>query len=85
MDDGIMAARAVQISLDEQLLRRVDRDPEARRLGRSRLIASALQLYLEAKRRRAVDEAIRHAYRGKADPLLKDIEGLMERQAWPDT
>jgi metal-responsive CopG/Arc/MetJ family transcriptional regulator len=80
----IMAARSVQISLDEELLRRVDRDPEARQGGRSKLIASALRLYLEARRRRDVDEAIRRAYRGESKAMLHEVERLMGRQAWPD-
>ena len=79
-----MASRPVQISLDEELLRRVDRDPEARRGGRSKLIASALRLYLEARRRRDVDDAIRKAYRGHDLVMLREVEHLMGRQAWPD-
>ncbi len=79
-----MAARSVQISLDEELLRRVDRLPEARRRGRSKMIASALRLYLEARRRRDIDEAIRDAYRGESRAMLREVEQLMERQAWPD-
>lgn len=79
-----MASRSVQISIDEKLLERVDRDPDARRNGRSHVIASALQLYLQAKRRRDVDAAIRRAY-GKADrAMLREIEQLIGRQAWPD-
>jgi metal-responsive CopG/Arc/MetJ family transcriptional regulator len=80
----IMAARSVQISLDEELLRRVDRDPEARRGGRSKLIASALRLYLEARRRRDIDEAIHRAYRGRDKAMLDEVQHLMGRQAWPD-
>lgn len=79
-----MAARSVQISLDEELLRRVDRLPEARRGGRSKMIASALRLYLEARRRRDIDEAIRDAYGRESRAMLREVEQLMERQAWPD-
>jgi metal-responsive CopG/Arc/MetJ family transcriptional regulator len=78
-----MAARAVQISLDEPLLRRIDADPQARKIGRSAFIRSAVLVYLEAKRRRSTDEAIRRAYSGKADDLLADVEELMGAQAWP--
>ena len=78
-----MPARAVQISLDESLLRAIDTDPEARREGRSALIRRAVTGYLEAKRRREVDEAIRRAYQGKADELLDDIRDLIGAQAWP--
>ena len=78
-----MAARAVQISLDEPLLRRIDADPQARKIGRSAFIRSAVLVYLEAKKRRRTDEAIRHAYQGKADDLLGDVEDLLGAQTWP--
>jgi metal-responsive CopG/Arc/MetJ family transcriptional regulator len=84
MDTSIMAARSVQISLDEELLQRVDRDPDARRNGRSHLISAALRVYLEAKRRRDVDSAIRRAYSGADKALLREIEPLIRNQAWPD-
>ena len=79
-----MAARAVQISLDEDLLRRIDRDPEAKENGRSAFIRAATELYLRAKERRSVDDAIRSAYRGKADEILAEVEDLLGAQSWPD-
>jgi len=78
-----MAARAVQISLDEPLLRRIDADPQARKIGRSAFIRSAVLVYLEAKKRRSTDEAIRRAYEGKADDLLGDVADLLGAQVWP--
>jgi metal-responsive CopG/Arc/MetJ family transcriptional regulator len=78
-----MAAKAVQISLDTELLKRLDRDPEVRRVGRSAFVRSAIDLYLQAKARRNADDAIRRAYGRHADDMLADIEGLMEAQAWP--
>jgi len=78
-----MAAKAVQISLEESLLRAIDTDPEARRAGRSAFIRRAVTAYLEAKQRREVDEAIRRAYHGKADELLDDIRDVIGAQAWP--
>lgn len=79
-----MPARPVQISLDEELLRRIDRDPEAREKGRSAFIRAATELYLRAKERRSVDDAIRAAYQGKADELLAEVENMLGVQAWPD-
>jgi metal-responsive CopG/Arc/MetJ family transcriptional regulator len=78
-----MAARPVQVSIDEPLLRRIDADPQARKDGRSAFIRSAVLVYLEAKRRRATDQAIVHAYAGKADDLLADVEELIGAQTWP--
>jgi metal-responsive CopG/Arc/MetJ family transcriptional regulator len=77
-------AKPVQISIDRELLRRIDADPETRRAGRSAFIRSAVRLYLQAKERRAIDRAILRAYQGKADELLDDVESLMLAQAWPE-
>jgi metal-responsive CopG/Arc/MetJ family transcriptional regulator len=78
-----MTARPVQISMDVELLRRIDRDPEARRQGRSAFVRSAVLLYLEAKRRKDIDDSIRNAFAGKASALPADVEELMAAQAWP--
>jgi predicted RNA-binding protein YlxR (DUF448 family) len=79
-----MAVKAVQISIDTDLLRRIDRDPEARKRGRSAFVRSAVELYLAAKKRRDVDRAIARAYEGQSDAMLDEIEDLMGRQAWPE-
>lgn len=79
-----MPSHPVQISIDQELLRRIDADPETRRRGRSAVVRSALRLYLAAKRRRSIDAAIRRAYGGRADELLDEVTSLMEAQAWPD-
>lgn len=78
-----MPAKPIQISLDTNLLNRIDRDPEVRERGRSAFIRSALELYLTAKRRRATDQRIARAYGGKADAMLDEIVDLMGSQAWP--
>jgi metal-responsive CopG/Arc/MetJ family transcriptional regulator len=80
-----MAAKPVQISLDTELLRRIDRDGEARRDGRSAFIRSAVLLYLEAKRRKAIDEQIKKAFGGKGRGLSAEVEELMGAQTWPRT
>jgi metal-responsive CopG/Arc/MetJ family transcriptional regulator len=78
-----MAARPVQISLDRDLLRRIDSDLEAQRKGRSAFIRSAVLYYLADKQRREIDARIRRAYSGKADELLGEVEALLGVQAWP--
>jgi metal-responsive CopG/Arc/MetJ family transcriptional regulator len=84
LDTSNMASRPVQISLDQDLLRRIAAEPEARRHGRSAFIRSALRLYLKAKERHDIDRAIRRAYSGKADELLEEAEALFEVQEWPE-
>ena len=79
-----MRARSVQISLDEQLLKEVDRDPEAKRDGRSAFIRRALRLYLDLKRRRSIDQAYERAYAGKADEVFDEFADLLRAQPWPE-
>ena len=80
-----MAAKPVQVSLDGDLLRRIDRDPEAKKLGRSAFIRNAVSTYLQAKERRDIDAAIRKAYAGKAGDLVDEVQELMRAQAWPES
>jgi metal-responsive CopG/Arc/MetJ family transcriptional regulator len=79
-----MTVRPVQISLDSDLLGRIDADPEVQEKGRSAFIRSAVQLYLEAKRRRDIEARLAHAYAGQASSLLEEVEELLSEQAWPN-
>lgn len=78
-----MPAKPVQVSIDVELLRRIDEDPETRQNGRSAFVRSAVSSYLEAKRRRDVDSAIRKAYAHAGDEMAAEMAGLMDAQAWP--
>jgi metal-responsive CopG/Arc/MetJ family transcriptional regulator len=80
-----MAAKPVQVSLDGELLRRIDRDPEAKKLGRSAFIRNAVSAYLQAKERRDIDSAIRKAYQANAEDLVDEVEALLGAQAWPES
>ena len=82
--DANMAAKPVQISIDTNLLRRIDAQPETRKRGRSAFVRSAIETYLRAKERREIDEAIGAAYGTAADALVAEVEDLLEAQAWPD-
>ena len=79
-----MPAKPVQVSIDLELLRRIDADRETRERGRSAFIRSAVSSYLRAKRRREVDAAIGAAYGGAADSMLAEVSDLLDAQAWPD-
>jgi metal-responsive CopG/Arc/MetJ family transcriptional regulator len=81
--DANMPAKPVQISLDEDLLHRIDADDETAARGRSAFIRSAVDLYLAAKRRRLIDAQITKAYRGRADELAAETADLLDAQAWP--
>lgn len=80
-----MTAKPVQISLDVELLRRMDSDPEARQNGRSAFVRSAVVLYLEAKRRQEVDASIRRAFAARDPELSAAVDELMTVQKWPAT
>jgi metal-responsive CopG/Arc/MetJ family transcriptional regulator len=79
-----MTAKAVQLSMDVDLLARIDRDPQTKREGRSAFVAEAVRLYLDAKRRRATDDALSKAFSADKDDLLADVESMLEGQAWPE-
>lgn len=78
-----MPARPVQISMDEELLQRIDEDPEAREKGRSAFIRSAVESYFSAKERQETEARLVRAYSGQADLLLSEVEDLLEAQTWP--
>jgi metal-responsive CopG/Arc/MetJ family transcriptional regulator len=78
-----MSARPVQVSIDSELLARIDSDPETLEKGRSWFIRSAAELYLAAKRRQEIDQQLATAYRGKSDEMAFEIAELLERQEWP--
>jgi metal-responsive CopG/Arc/MetJ family transcriptional regulator len=79
-----MPAKPVQISIDRELLARIDRDPQTQEQGRSAFIRDAVELYLAAKRRRGVDRQIASAYGDKSQELLADVEPWLGEQAWPE-
>jgi metal-responsive CopG/Arc/MetJ family transcriptional regulator len=78
-----MPARPVQISVDEELLQRIDNDPEAQEKGRSAFIRSAVESYLSARRRQEIEARLERAYSGQADRLLLEVEDLLDGQRWP--
>jgi metal-responsive CopG/Arc/MetJ family transcriptional regulator len=78
-----MPAKPIQISVDLELLRRIDADPETREKGRSAFVRSAVSSYLAAKRRKAIDLAIGAAYGAAADAMEAEVSDLLGAQAWP--
>lgn len=79
-----MVARPVQISMDPDLLERIDSDPEAQERGRSAFVRSAVELYLAARERQRIEAGIRRAYGGQAGALEAEVLDLMSAQAWPE-
>jgi metal-responsive CopG/Arc/MetJ family transcriptional regulator len=78
-----MRAKPVQISLDTELLDRIDQDPETQAEGRSAFVRKAIEGYLAVKQRREIDAQIAAAYGGHVEQMLADAVDLMDAQAWP--
>jgi metal-responsive CopG/Arc/MetJ family transcriptional regulator len=78
-----MTAKRVQVSLDTELLHRIDLDPEARTRGRSAFIRAAVEAYLAAKERQEVESRLTQPYAGGADAMLAEVTELLGRQSWP--
>ena len=72
----------VQITFDEALLKRLDADPETRRLGRSAVLRKAVEEWLKRKRASEIDERIRRGYQRR--PPVEFNEWLKEEPPWPD-
>lgn len=79
-----MAMQAIQVSMDEDLLKRIDEEPEVQERGRSAFIRSAIRLYLNARRRQEIDDEISRVYEGCADKMLDEVSDLVNAQAWPE-
>ena len=78
-----MATRPIQISMDENLLRRIDSEEEVIRHGRSAFLRAAVSFYLAAKQRRETDLAIAEAYTDSADEMIDEVAEFMDLQEWP--
>jgi metal-responsive CopG/Arc/MetJ family transcriptional regulator len=77
-----MYMKAIQVTLDEALLARLDQDEEVKRDGRSAVLRRAADLYLRQRKARAVAAAYRRAYAdGRA--LGAEFEGWEREGAWP--
>lgn len=70
--------KAIQITVDEQLLKDLDADEEVQRLGRSAVMRRAVFDYLRKRRRKKIADAYRRAYGGRCS-----APGNSKRPAWP--
>ena len=75
--------KAIQITLDDELLRRLDADEEVRRDGRSAVLRRAAAEYLARRRKRAVAEQYARAY-AKDAGLGEEFSGWQDEGAWPE-
>ncbi|MCP4654013.1 MAG: ribbon-helix-helix protein, CopG family [bacterium] len=75
--------KAIQITMDEGLLERLDADEQVRRRGRSALIRQLVSEFLERRREAAIDAQYRRGYAG-FDGLGPDFDGWEEMGVWPE-
>jgi metal-responsive CopG/Arc/MetJ family transcriptional regulator len=79
----IIDMKAIQITLDEALLARLDADAEVRRDGRSAVLRRAADEYLRRRRKRAIAEQYAKAY-GDGGGLGDEFGGWEHEGTWPE-
>ena len=75
--------KAVQFTIGEALLKRVDADGEAKALGRSAFLRNAITEYLRRKGTGEIRQAYRTGY-GAAPPETDEFETSRGALAWPE-
>lgn len=73
----------LQVTMDDDLLARLDADEEVQRDGRSAVLRRAADAYLRQRRARVIAEAYRQAY-GESPGLGREFEGWASEGAWPE-
>jgi hypothetical protein len=79
----VINMKPIQVLIDEPLLRRLDADPEVRRLGRSEVVRRATAEYLRRARSRQISESYRRAYASAPGPG-DEWAGWEAEGAWPE-
>jgi len=76
--------KTIQITIDPDLLHKIDNDEESKKKGRSAFLRQAVRYYLEQKRLKSISEKYRSGYTQK---LVKDDDLTIweDEQVWPPT
>jgi metal-responsive CopG/Arc/MetJ family transcriptional regulator len=75
--------KAIQVTLDDALLARLDADEEVRRDGRSAVIRRAADEYLRRRRKRAIADQYAKGYAADGG-VGREFAGWEDEAAWPD-
>jgi metal-responsive CopG/Arc/MetJ family transcriptional regulator len=75
--------KAIQITVDERLLARLDAEPDVKRLGRSAIFRLAIDTYLRQRRKRSLADAYRLAY-GRSTRTPGELVSWEEEGVWPE-
>ena len=69
--------------MDDDLLARLDADPEVQRDGRSAVLRRAADIYLRQRRSKAIAHAYERAYGSRAS-LGTEFAGWEDEGTWPE-
>lgn len=75
--------KAIQVTMDERLLARLDADEEVRRDGRSAVLRRAAEAYLRQRRSKAIADAYARAY-ATTRGLGQEFAGWEGEGEWPE-
>ena len=75
--------KAIQITVDERLLARLDADSEVRRHGRSAVLRRAAEEYLRRGRKRTIASQYASAY-GAQPGIGAEFSGWEGEGSWPE-
>ena len=75
--------KAIQITVDEGWLAKLDADPEVKQAGRSAVFRRAIEAYLRQRRKQRIAEAYRRGY-GSGSRVERALEGWTEEGVWPE-
>ena len=78
----IMYMKAIQVTFDEALLERLDRDPAVRERGRSAVLREAAAAYLVRKEAEVIADRYRAGYSDAAE-LDAELDGWAGEGVWP--
>jgi len=74
--------KTIQITIDMDLLNKIDNDEESKAKGRSAFLRQAIRYYLEQKRLKSISEKYRSGY-SKELAVDDDLTIWEDEQAWP--
>ena len=78
----VATMKAIRVTFDEELIKRLDRHPTVRERGRSAVLREAAVSYLERQDAKEIARRYRAGYRDTTG-LDDELEGWAAEGAWP--
>lgn len=75
--------KAIQVTIDEDLLAALDADEDVKRYGRSEVLRRAAAEYLERRRAAVIEARYRRAYGESKNGLGEEYDGWEDEGRWP--